>query len=296
MNILASSYTLDLAGVPTFTLTMYKELVKRHHNITIYSPMGGKLETEMNVIKDVKDIKTPDVIIAQHTNCAVDLKRAFPKIPLVFYSHGLLPEIEQPPPFPADLYFAINEEVKGNFINKGVPEDKIRMVRDFIDTERFTSQKPLHKKLERVLFISNYKKWKNFKTVAGACQKLGVLLKCCGAPYGRCYEIENAINDADLVISWGRGILEAMASGRAALSFDRYEGDGYIDGKTYFEARRDNFSGRVYKYPFTPESLATEMQKYDPGCGTPNRNLILKYHNAVTGVDEILRYLKEIIR
>jgi hypothetical protein len=122
---------------------------------------------------------------------------------------------------------------------------------------------------------------------------LGLELRCCGSPYGRNYKIEDAINEADLVISWARGILEAMSCGRAALSFDRYEGDGYIDGETYFEARQDNFSGRHFKYTYDADTLVDEILKYDPGCGEPNRELILKYHNVEDGVDQILETLKQ---
>lgn len=294
MKILTSSYTLDLAGVPTFTLTMYRELVKRGHQVTVYSPLGGKLESKMKVIKNPNKLPTPDVILAQHTPCVVSLRQVFPKVPLIFYSHGILPEIEQPPEVPVDYYLAINEEVEKNLQDKGVPSSKISIVRDFINTDRFNSKKPLNKKLRQVLFISNYKKWKNYYRVSGACKKLGAKLMCFGSPYGRNYQIEEAINEADLVISWGRGILEAMACGRAALSFDRLEGDGYITEKTYFEARKNNFSGRIFKYPFDRHSLADEIQKYDPECGKINRSLILKYHDAASGVDQILKYSHEL--
>jgi hypothetical protein len=294
MKIVTSSSSLDLSGVPTFTLTMYHELVKRGHQVTVYSPEGGKLETEMNVVKNIDEVLLPDVIIAQHNLCADSLKKAFPNIPLLFYSHGILPEPEQPPKFPTDWYLAINEEVQKNLLDKGIPAKKISIVRDFINTDRFVSTKPLHEKIEQVLFISNYKKWKNFKTVDAACKKLGVKLVCFGSPYGRNYKIEEAINEADLVISWGRGILEAMSCGRAALSFDRFEGDGYITSEAYLEARKNNFSGRIFKYAFTGDMLAEEMLKYDPNCSEVNRGLIMKYHNAVSGVDQILEIIKKI--
>ena len=207
MNILTSTASLDLSGVPTFTLTMYKELVKRGHNVTVYSPGFGKIESQMNVVKDIDKIPYPDVIIAQANTVAQKLKQVFPNVPLIFYSHGILPELEQPPNFLADWYLAVNEEVQENLRSKGVPAGRVSIVRDFIDTDRFKSTKPIHPKLGRVLFISNYKKWKNFQTVDGACKKLGFELICFGSPYGRNYEIEKAINKADLVVSWGRGIL-----------------------------------------------------------------------------------------
>lgn len=294
MNILTSAYALDLAGTPTVTLTMYQELVRQGHLVTVYSPLGGKLETEMNTVKNLQNLPDPDIILAQHIPCAIDLKNRFPNLPFVFYTHGFVQEIEQPPPLLADYYLAINEECRQNFVTKGVPAEKITIVRDFIDTRRFFPITPINNKLQRVLFISNYKKWKNYKAVAGACKKLGLKLTCCGSPYGRNYKIWEAINKADLVVSWARGILEAMSCGRAALSFDRFEGDGYITPTNYFAARQDNFSGRHFKYAYTADTLAAEMLKYDPNCGQTNRNLVLKYHNVVSSVDEILKILSNL--
>lgn len=284
---------LELSGTPTVTLTIYNELVKRGHDVTVYSPLGGVLGKFMKNVQSLDGIDAPDIILAQHIPCAIDLKEKFPQIPMVFYCHGFVQEIEQPPPFPADYYLMINEECVDNYISQGIPEQKMQIVRDVIDTERFKPAKPINRELKKVLFISNYKKWRNFHAVNGACQKLGLELTCHGSPYGRNFEIDKAINEADLVVSWARGIMEAMACGRAALSWDRNEGDGYIDSKTYFEARQDNFSGRHFKIPFNADSLAEEMQKYDPACGPINRELILKYHNVETGVDQILEVLKK---
>lgn len=296
MKILTSAQALDLSGTPTATLTMYNEMVKRGYDVTVYSPLGGPLEKQMNTIKELNGIPAPDIILAQHNSCAETLKKTFPNIPLVFYSRGALPDrhaLEQPPKFPADWYIAINEEVEQNLIEKGVPARKISIIRDFVDTNRFKPIKPINRELKKVLFISNYKKWKNYKAVSGACQKLELELQCCGSPYGRNYIIEDAINKADLVVSWARGILEAMACGRAVLSFDRYEGDGYIDSQSYFEARKDNFSGRHLKYSYDADTLADEMLKYEPDCGDRNRELIMKYHNVEDGVDQILETLNK---
>lgn len=295
MRILTSAQGLDLSGTPTVTLTMYNELVKRGHEVTVYSPLGGPLASQMDTVQDLEEISKPDVIIAQHIPCAVALKDKFPTTPMIFYCHGFVQEIEQPPPFEADFYLLINEECRDNYESKGVPVDKMKIIRDFIDIQRFKPTNPINRELKKVLFLSNYKKWKNYKAVSYACDKLGLELQCCGSPYGRNYKIEQAINEADLVVSWARGILEAMSCGRGALSFDRYEGDGYITPQSYFEARKDNFSGRHFKYTYTGDTLADEMLKYDPDCAEQNRELVTKYHDVKSGVDQILDEVKKLL-
>jgi hypothetical protein len=260
----------------------------------VYSPLGGKLEKEMNTIKELTVEINPDVILAQHIPCAVDIKKTFPHKPFVYYCHGVVQEIEQPPPFPIQKYIVINEECKKNYMEKGIKENQITIIRDFIDTERFKATKPINKTVQHVLFISNYKKWRNYQAVYGACKKLNVNLVCCGSPYGRNYKIEEEINNADLVVSWARGILEAMSCSRAAVSFDRYEGDGYIDQTTYFEARQDNFSGRHFKHAFNEHTLAEEIMKFNQNDGRKNREYIEKYHDVKNGVNEILNILNTI--
>ena len=293
MKILTSSYTLDLAGVPTFTKTFFDEVKKRGDEIKVFSPLGGKLETEMEVIKNLKTSDfVPDVIISQHNICAEILKGHFTTIPHIFYSHGLLPEIEQPPTFECDFYFAINTEVENNLISKGIDKNKIAIIRDFVDLDKFKSTKPINQTLTNVLFISNYKKWKNFRIVSEACSINNLNLKCVGAPYGRSKDIAKDINDSDLVISWGRGILEAMACERCVISFDKTVGDGYIDNVNYFKARENNFSGRINNINFSPTSLAEEMLKYNPKDGAKNRDLTEKYHNPKIEVDKIYEYIR----
>ncbi len=295
MNILTSAHALDLSGTPTVTLTMYQELVRRGHTITVYSPLGGPLAKHMQTVNDLAKTEAPEIILAQHIPCAVALKDRFPNIPLIFYCHGFVQDIEQPPPFLANHYLVINEECQQNYLNKGIPKSSITIVRDFINMDRFKPTSVINEKLTRVLFISNYKKWKNHKAVSGACEILGLELTCCGSPYGRNYTIEQEINKADLVISWARGILEAMSCARAALSFDRYEGDGYITPSSYYEARQDNFSGRHFNYAFDANSLAQEMKKYDPNCGIINRELIAEHHNVITAVDQIIHICRNYI-
>lgn len=293
MKILTSSYTLDLAGVPTFTKTFYDEVKKRGGEIKIFSPLGGKLESQMEVVKDLKTSDfVPDIIISQHNTCAEILKEHFPTTPHIFYSHGLLPEIEQPPTFNCDFYFAINTEVRDNLIDKGVDKNKIGIIRDFIDLEKFKETKKINKKLTNVLFISNYKKWKNFKIITEACSINNLNLKCVGAPYGRSKDVTIDINNSDLVISWGRGILEAMSCSRCVLSFDKTVGDGYIDNENYFKARENNFSGRINNINFTAQTLAAEMLKYNLEDANKNRELIEKYHNPKPEVDKIYEYIR----
>ncbi|HLG91240.1 MAG TPA: hypothetical protein VI336_03740 [Candidatus Saccharimonadales bacterium] len=294
LKILLSTYTLDLSGVPTYTLTLYKELVKRGHKVAVYSPGNGPLAELMDARPNFDKLETPDVILAQANKCAIRMKDRFPKVPMIFINHGVLPALEQPPRIPIDWYIAVNEQSVNLLIRQYVDPERIDIVRDFVDTERFKPLEPLQAK-PRVLFISNYKKWKTYYTIEAACKNLGLEFRAVGSPYGRSRDIVKDINQADLVISMGRGIIEAMACGRAAISYSELLGDGYLTPRVYMESRARNFGGYECRYAFNVEALAAEINKYSPNSGRVNRDLALKYHDSVKGTDEILGVVNKII-
>lgn len=275
MNILISSYVLDYSGVPTVTRVMRDEFMRFGHNVTIYSPHGGKMEKYVPVVKNLDDIAKPDVIIAQHTPCAISLKEKFPDVhPFIFYAHGVIPEIENPPDIQIDKYWAINEETRKKLVKRfNIDASKITIFRDMVDLSIFYQTREVTE-IKKALFISNYKKWKNYHIVSKACRMNGIELKCVGAPYGRSTDIHKDINEADFVISWGRGIIEAMACTRPVISFDQLRGNGYIDDN-FYEARESNFSGYAGNEDKeividTAEKLSNEIKKIDRFSGVIN--------------------------
>lgn len=288
MRILISSLVLDLSGTPTYTLTLYNELIKRGHDVTVYSPGGGYLSKQMRTVDNLGNTPVPDLIIAQMNVCADEMREMFPGAPMAFCAHGVTPETETPPKAEMQYYVAINEDVRDNLAAHGVDLNKIIIVRDFIDTDRFRPTRPPSDEAKRVLFISNFKKWKTHAIIHKACERLGLEFKACGSPYGRCREVEKEINRADLVIGVGRSLLEGMACGRPVISFNQRRGDGYLAPDVYMESRTRNFAQQKCRHAFDVDSLINEIQKYDPADGIVNRHLVMMHHNHVSGVDKLL--------
>lgn len=295
MRILTSSIVLDRSGVPTYTLAMVRELQRRGHEVYVYSPRGGHFAEALQAVSHL-NVPTPDAIIAQHTTCAYDMRRAFPNVPFLYSAHGTLPTDEQPPiGIAVDHYIAINTFVRDHLIAHDIPAERITIVRDFIDTTRFTPREPLRSHTPRVLFISNYKKWRNYRMLSHACADLQLPLKCVGAPYGHSRDLVADINNADLVVSWGRGILEAMSCGRPVLSYDKIHGDGYLTKRVYYDSREHNFAwDYACKYTFDVDLLKQHLQKYNPADGSINRALIEREHDVRTGVHTLLRVIASV--
>ena len=296
MRILMSSTSLDRSGVPTYTLTLYREFEKRGHKISVYcpSPDLGHLAPLVDVHTHFENLVTPDVILGQGAKCTTRMRGRYPDVPMIFINHGVLPVEEQPPRIPIDRYIAVNEQSVDLLKRQYVDPDKIAIVRDFVDTEEFKSFEPLQAK-PRVLFISNYKKWKTYDTIETACKNLQLEFKAVGSPYGRSRNVAHDINQADIVISWGRGIIEAMSCGRAAVSFNQLLGDGYLTPDVYMESRTRNFGGYECRHAFDVEGLMGEINKYNKNSGKINRDLALQYHDSAKGADEILEVIKKVL-
>lgn len=294
MKILISSYYLDLSGTPTYTLTLYNELVRRQHRVAVYSPMMGALAARMNANLDLDAFSKPDVIIAQQNECAYSLRAKFPDVPMIFSAHHPTYELEQPPAIDVQAYTAINEDVRDNLISKGVFPPKITIVRDFVNTYEFRPIDTPREKARRVLYISNFKKWKTYDVISGACKKLNLELKARGAPYGRSHDIAKDINEADLVITTARGIIEAMACGRPVISYDKQRGDGYLTAERYYKSRTRNFAGENCPYQFDVQGLAGEIERYEASDGGWNRAIAVGHHNHIQGTNKLLDIIQRI--
>jgi hypothetical protein len=292
MKILLSSYYLDLSGVPTYTLTLYRELLKRNHTVAVYTIAGGELENHLITCRHLPECFDPDVIIAQGNTCAEHLRAAYPHAPLIFSAHGITPGLEQPPACAVDRFTAINEDGRDHLIEQGIAADQIDLVRDFVDVEQYLPTTDPHDRLRRVLYVSNRKKGATYQTIAQACSELRIELKCVGAPYGRARDMAATLNRTDLVIATGRSLLEAMACGRPVISFDEGHGDGYLTPDLYMESRTRNFAGEKCRHAFTPAQLVNELKQYLPVSGAVNRALAYRYHSHITGVDHLLRVVE----
>lgn len=250
----------------------------------------------MNTVHGLGGLEPPDVIFAQHNRCAYALREAFPYVPMVYCAHGNWVEIEQPPRgIEVQAWVAVNERVRDNLVRQYVPEEDISIIRDFVDTDVFTPVEPLQEKRPRVLFVSNYKKWRTFDILEAACRRTGMTLTAIGAQYGRRRPVEEAMNAADIVVGWGRCVIEGLACGRAVISYNKLLGDGYLTRGRYFESRERNFGEYECRFRFTADELAGELLRYNPADGAENRDLALRYHDAIGGVNQVLRVVEGVL-
>jgi hypothetical protein len=88
---------------------------------------------------------------------AMEVRRYFPHLPLVFLSHGVLPFLEQNPPIEIGIarYLAVSEEVRDNLIRHGVDEHRVDIFRNIVDSDKFSPRTSLSARPGRALILSN---------------------------------------------------------------------------------------------------------------------------------------------
>ena len=308
MKILITNHELIYPqGSELVVFDLAKELTNKRMKVIVYSPFCGEVAEKIRangieVVENLGRIRGIDfdIIHAQHNVTAIQARYFFPTTPMVFLSHGILPFLEQPPSIDINIqkYLAVSEEVKNNLTHCGIDESKIVIFRNFADTERFTPKSEIYRKLKRILVISNSFYGEVEKVIKEACQKLELKLEVIGAQTKRVWNVEDYINNADIVITLGRGAIEAMACGRAVIVYGcsmGVVGDGIITEENVKEIEKNNFSGRRYKRKYTGEELAQELKKYNSAMGIVNRRIVLEKFNLKKRSGELLEIYKSAI-
>lgn len=275
MKILLSNHSLvNLGGSETWVKCMHDELAK-NHEVHVATPQPIKLWPEMNRWDPET---TYDLSLLNHMQTVKFLLSPRRDIGIKIHtSHGIIPQLELPQKG-ADYYVGVSDEVKHRNETLGF---KTSVIFNPINMDRFTATKPVNDSLKNILVISNNPPTV-MKTILEAAGSAEVRTRGRGTPSAT---IEEDINWADMVLSLGRGALEAMSCERNVVSLDYRGGDGFVTPDSVFESRKNNFSGRRYKRAFDVDELKEEFAKYDPSLGPKFREYIAEHHS----VDKIVK-------
>ena len=80
--------------------------------------------------------------------------------------------------------------------------------------------------------------------------------------------------DADIVVGYGRSVLEAMALGRAAYVWDIAGGDGWVTPETYPTLEADGFSGAATDPIIDADRMRADFASYGPELGAFGFDLV----------------------
>ncbi|MBP2675618.1 MAG: hypothetical protein H6Q84_2458, partial [Deltaproteobacteria bacterium] len=264
MNVLLTNHHLvEFTGSEIFSFTIADFLKRNGHRVTVLSKyVDDRLRRHFDrigvrVFHRIEDMggERFDVAHIHHNVMAMEVRRRFPDLPLVFLSHGVLPFLEQKPPVDVGIarYMAVSEEVRENLVRQGLDEDRVEIFRNIVDPGEFHPRSSLPARPSRALVLSNKLDPDTESTILGACDRLGIAPTFAGMRFGVVHpdSLPEAMNRADIVFTLGRGVIEAMMCGRVPIVLDYQGGDGMVTPDDVDRLMRRNFSGRTDGRKFT---------------------------------------------
>jgi 2-polyprenyl-3-methyl-5-hydroxy-6-metoxy-1,4-benzoquinol methylase/glycosyltransferase involved in cell wall biosynthesis len=272
--LITNHHLLDYTGSEVLTLTLAENLQIYGHEIVVYSKFIDKMRSNfeklsIRLVNDLAELENENFDIAHvhHSISLIEVRKYFPTIPIVFYSQGVLPFLENPPLFELGVgkYIALSQEIKDNLVSQGISEDKIEIIRNIVDPEKFSSAKSINSIPQNALVISSRIDEVRENIIREACRTKNISLSFLGGRFGEVSQeiLREYIGNSDIVFSLGRGAIEAMMAGRAVIIFDYLGGDGMVTSDSFEEVSKNNFSGRKYGLNYNVSELVNEIDKYN---------------------------------
>ena len=252
--ILTNNHLAQFGGTESWTLTMTRELIRQGHDVGVFTHHKGVVS---NLLKDHLDDYPQDYDLAliNHNSCRhIKAKKR------IFTSHGWVPELEHPPAG-FDEYVAVSENVSKKW-------DIPLIIKNPVDTELYKPAEPIGETPLRRLAITSHPLNMNCFYPTRVEETMPELMK-----------------KADLVITAGRGVLEAMSTARNVVVYDKRPGLGMCaDG--YLQLPITGNVGGEYKLKTI--NLDVEIAKYKQEHGERNRDYILEHHDVKKIVEQYL--------
>ena len=306
LNVLLTNHHLtDFTGSEVFTFTIADFLKKKGHRVTVLSKyVDNSLRRYFNrigvtVVQDIATLigESFDVAHIHHNVMAMEVRRHFKDLPLVFLSHGVIPFLEQNPPVDIGVsrYLAVSEEVHENLIQHGVDSNRLEIFRNIVDSDKFSPRAALSAHPARALILSNKLDPATERTIREACSRLDIVATFAGMRFGVAHQdyLPEMINQADIVFTLGRGVIETMMCGRVPIVLDHRGGDGMVTPDNVEHLMKRNFSGRTHRRMYNTDELMREIARYEPSFGDSLRRMALDRFDADKNIGRLIDVYKE---
>jgi hypothetical protein len=103
-----------------------------------------------------------------------------------------------------------------------------------------------------------------------------------------------ALRGADIVVGYGRCVLEAMACGRTAFVFDRFGADGWVTEASYPEIESAGFSGSTDGDAPGFRDWERMLDTYDCHDGAVGHDLARRRHDARAHAVSVVELLEDL--
>ncbi len=279
----------DLGGSEIYTYTLIKSLSVLGWDVSFTTFHEGTVSEkckEFATFIDPTNISEHlfyKAIISHHSIVRLPINA----IEVIQVCHGTLPRLEQPS-FLADHHISVSLGVYDHLNKCGV---KSSIVNNLIDFSRFYIKREINDKPKRVLSLCQGEEAD--KNVEDACRILEIEFDSLSKTRVAIWNLEDRIMKADIVVSYGRGIFEAMACGRNAIVYDSRgyipnQGDGMVTEANFDSFLSLNCTGQINCIDFTKDLLVEEIKKYDPAQGGINHRIAKNKFDSIILTRKIL--------
>ena len=284
------------SGTELYTRDLAIGLARRGYSPVVFSTQLGVVADELRratipVVDDLTAIgAAPDVIHGHHTLETMAAALRFPQAPVLFVCHDAKAWHDAPPPLPQIRHWvAVDRACRDRLmLQHGIPEDRVRLLPNAVDLNRFQRRSPLPDRPRRALLFNNYAHESVSREVQQACAARGIALDTLGHFLGDKHPAPEAIlPQYDLVFAKGRSALEALAVGAAVIVCDP-RGCGPLVTPDCLDEFR--FSGRMLGDPVRSDILLSRIDRYDAGAAAE----VTRQVRAECGLESLLGRIEDL--
>jgi hypothetical protein len=271
LRILITNVTLaSRTGSETFVRDLAVGLREAGDRPMVWSPILGPIADELRaagvpVVGDLRSLPAlPDIIHGHHNVTTLAAVLRFPTTPAVFVCHDRNSRFDAPPVFPSiRRWVAVDQNCRERLTQAGLPEDRIAVLYNWVDPERFAPRRTLPLEPRRALVFSNYTAPETVAVLETVCARRSISLDVVGTGAGNVTgEPERVLPEYDVVFAKGRSALEAMASGAAVVLFGPTGLGPLVTSRELDRLRPLNFGMRAITTPVTAENVDAELARY----------------------------------
>ncbi|WP_217577092.1 glycosyltransferase family 4 protein [Mesorhizobium sp. GbtcB19] len=261
-------------GSEMVTVEVAREMAERGHEITVFSPRLGRVAkllwpSGVRTVSRLDEVPwTPDLIHAHHHLPAMAAMARFERTPAIYYCHGAIPWVEQPPMHERIRWYVMMCDwmVRRVIAEFGLDPGRVACVPNFVNTTRFSEVRVPPAQLRRaLLFQSSGLAANDLSQLESGCAALGLELDKIGAAYGNAQSRpEMLLQHYDLVFASGKSALEAMATGCAVMTLAPTQAGALVTTENFDTWSFANFAPRYYSgaTPINEAWLRREVALY----------------------------------
>jgi hypothetical protein len=270
--LITNCWLADRGGTELYVRDLALGLQRAGYRPMVWSPIVGEVADDLRasgvpVFDDLEAVTpVPDMIHAHHGDETRAALSRFPDIPGIYVQHDAEAWQDEPPRHPRLLRWgAVDELCRERLVTAGIDPDRILVVPNSVDLDRFARRPPLPERPRRALMFSNTAREDGYvPVVREACERTGIDLDVAGIGVAAVVRPEAVLDRYDVVFGKGRSALEALAVGCAVVVLDLRGMAGMVTSDQLTEWRRWNLGRRLLTRTHDTARLQEELARYDP--------------------------------